>query len=91
MALAGNWVSGCWLMLNLARQFYPSTSFQLPEGVELAVLPTDLAAVAATLTLGEPEERLDLARQLKLQVRTGPLQFVRELLSQRRRTAEVLS
>jgi DNA polymerase III psi subunit len=91
IALAGNWVSSCWLMLNLARKFYPSTSFQLPESVELAALPTDLAAVAATLTLGGPEERLDLARQLKLQVRTGPLQFVRELLSQRRRTADALS
>jgi hypothetical protein len=91
LALAGNWVSSCWLMLNLARQFHPSTSFQPPEGIELAALPTDLAAVAATVTLGEPEERLDLARQLKLQVRTGPLQFVRELLSQKRRVADALS
>jgi hypothetical protein len=91
LALAGNWVSGCWLMLNLARCYYPSTSFQPPEGVELATLPTDLAAVAATLTLGEPAERLELARQLKLQVRTGPLQFVRELLGQKRRVADVLS
>jgi hypothetical protein len=91
VALAGNWVSGCWLMLNLARHFYPSTSFQPPDGVELAPLPADLAAVAATLTLGEPEERFELARQLKLQVRTGPLQFVRELLGQKRRVADVLS
>jgi hypothetical protein len=41
--------------------------------------------------LGEPQERLDLARQLKLQVRNSPLQFVRELLGQKRRLAAVLS
>jgi hypothetical protein len=54
-------------------------------------LPADLGTVAATLTLGEAQERQELARQLKLQVRNGPLQFVRELLGQRRKTVDVLS
>ena len=89
-ARVGNWVAGCWLLLNIARHFYPSLSFQPPQDVELPPLPSDPAAVAATLTLGDPEERLTIARQLKLQVRNGPLQFVRELLAQRsRRLADV--
>jgi len=91
LAAAGSWVSGCWLMLNLARHFYPALSFQRPDAVELAALPEELGAVAAPLTLGEPQDRLDLARQLRLQVRNGPLQFVRELLGQKRRLADVLS
>jgi hypothetical protein len=66
-------------------------SIQAPEGAELAPLPADLGTVAATLTLGEAQERQELARQLKLQVRKGPRQFVRELLGQRRRTLDVLS
>ncbi|MBS0420793.1 MAG: nucleotidyltransferase family protein [Proteobacteria bacterium] len=89
-ALVGNWSAGCWLLLNLAKHFYPAVSFQPPEDVELPPLPPDLGAVAATLTLGEPDERLKISRQLKLQVRNGPLQFVRELLGQRsRRLADV--
>src|SRR5262249_35528003 len=71
LAAAGNWVGVCWLMLNRARHFYPTLSFQPPEGAELTPLPPDLGAVAAVLTLGEPQERLDLARQLRLQVRNG--------------------
>jgi hypothetical protein len=91
LAALGNWVNGCWLLLNLARHFYPTMGIQPPEGADLEPLPVDPGTVAATLTLGEAEERQDLARQLKLQVRNGPLQFVRELLGQRRRTADVLS
>lgn len=91
LALPGTWLNGCWLLLNLARHFYPSMSIQPPEGAELATLPPDLGTVAATLTLGEAHERQELARQLELQVRNGPLQFVRELFGQRRRTADVLS
>jgi putative nucleotidyltransferase-like protein len=91
LALPGTWLNGCWLLLNLARHFYPSMSIQPPEDVELAPLPADLGTVAATLTLGEAQERQELARQLKLQVRKGPLQFVRELLGQRRKTVDVLS
>jgi hypothetical protein len=91
LALPGTWLNGCWLLLNLARHFYPSMSIQPPGGAELAPLPADLGAVAATLTLGEALERQELSRQLNLQVRSGPLQFVRELLGQRRRTVDVLS
>jgi len=91
LALPGTWLNGCWLLLNLARHFYPSMSIQPPEDVELAPLPADLGTVAATLTLGEAQERQELARQLKLQVRNGPLRFVRELLGQRRKTVDVLS
>jgi hypothetical protein len=91
LAVPGNGLNGCWLLLNLARHFYPAMSIQPPEGVELAPLPPDLDAVAATLTLGEAQERQDLARQLKLQMRNGPLQFVRELLGKRRKTADVVS
>jgi hypothetical protein len=93
LAASGNWASGCWLMLNLTRHFYPTLSFQPPDGLQPvpAPLPAELGAVAAILTLGEPQERLDLARQLKLQVRNGPLHFVRELLAQKRRLADVLS
>ena len=79
-AAAGNRVPGCWLLLNLARHYFPSLSFQPPEEIELLPLPADLAAVATALTLGEPQERLQVFRQLQLQVRQGPLQFVRELL-----------
>jgi hypothetical protein len=89
-ALAGNWVAGCWLLLNLAKHFYPTVSFHPPEEVELAPLPRDLGAVAATLALGDPEQRLEISRQLKLQVRNGPLHFVLELLGQSRRPADVL-
>ena len=89
-ALAGNWVPGCWLLLNLAKHFYPAVSFNPPADLELAPLPPHLAAVAATLTLGQREERLEASRQLKLQVRNGPLQFVLELLGQGRRHADVL-
>jgi hypothetical protein len=88
-AATGNWVSGCWLLLSLAKYFYPAVSFNPPAGVELAPLPSNLAAVAATLTLGRLEERLELSRQLKLQVRNGPLHFVLELLGQSRRLADV--
>jgi len=63
-ALAVNWVGGCWLLLNLARHFYPAMSFQPPEDVELAPLPSDLGAVAAMLTLGEAKERLEISRQV---------------------------
>jgi hypothetical protein len=90
-ALVGNWLAGCWLLLNLAKHFYPSLSFQPPQDVELSPLPADLGTVAATLTLGEPEERLQIARRLKLQVRNGPLQFVRELLGQRNRRLAAVS
>jgi len=90
-AAAGNWVGGCWLLLNLARHYYPALSFQPPAGAELVPLPADLGAVAATLTLGDPEERLEMARQLKLQVRNGPLRFVRELLGPRSRRLAAVS
>ena len=89
-AVAGNWVAGCWLLLNLAKFFYPAVSFNPPEGVELAPLPANLAGVAATLTLGKLQERLEISRQLKLQVRNRPLHFVLELLGQSRRLADVL-
>jgi hypothetical protein len=89
-ALAGNWMAGCWLLLNLAKYFYPTASFQPPQEIELARLPSDLGLVAATLTLGEPEQRRELSRQLELQVRNGPLHFVLELLGQGRRLADVL-
>ena len=81
----------CKIALNLARHFYPAMSIQAPEGVELTALPADLGAVAVILTLGEAQERQELARRLKLQMRNGPLQFVRELLGQRRKLADVLS
>ena len=89
-AEAGNWVSGCWLLLNLAKYYYPAVSFKPPQEHGLEPLPPDLAGVAATLTLGNLEERLELLRQLKLQVRNGPLHFVLELLGQGRRLADVL-
>ena len=88
--VAGNWTNGCWLLLNLTKYFYPAVSFKPPEDPGLAPLPPDLGAVAATLTLGTLEERLELSRQLKLQVRNGPLHFVLELLGQSRRLADVL-
>jgi hypothetical protein len=40
--------------------------------------------------LGEPEQRLEISRQLKLQVRDSPLHFVLEFLGQSRRLADVL-
>ena len=89
-AVAGNCSAGCWLLLNLAKHFYPAVSFNPPEDLELAPLPPHLAAVAATLTLGQRDERLEASRQLKLQVRNGPLHFVLELLGQSRRHADVL-
>ncbi len=79
-----------WLLLNLAKYFYPAVSFKPPQAHGFEPLPADLAGVAATLTLGNLEERLELLRQLKLQVRNGPLHFVLELLGQRRRLADVL-
>jgi Uncharacterised nucleotidyltransferase len=89
-AAAGNWMTGCWLLLNLAKYFYPAVSFKPPEDAGLGPLPPDLSTVAATLTLGNLPERLQLLRELKLQVRNGPLHFVLELLGQSRRLADVL-
>jgi len=89
-AAAGRWVPGCWLLLNLARHFYPDLSFQPPADVELDPLPADLAATAATLALSKLDERIAVSRQLKLQVRNRPLHFVLELFSQSRRSADVV-
>jgi hypothetical protein len=81
IAARGRWVAGCWLWLNLARHWYPTIGFLTPDDVELPSLPTDLAGLTATLTLGQPQERVAAWRQLNLQARSRPLHFMLELLA----------
>jgi hypothetical protein len=81
IAARGRWVAGCWLWLVLARYWYPTAGFLSPDDVELPALPRDLAGLTATLTLGQPQERVAAWRQLKLQARSRPLHYMLELLA----------
>ncbi|HEY6926854.1 MAG TPA: nucleotidyltransferase family protein [Steroidobacteraceae bacterium] len=67
MATEGDWVRGCWFMLQVSSQLDPSLAFVAPPAGTAPVLPEDCLAAMTNLMLGDPQVQAEVGLYSELQ------------------------